>query len=193
MIYARKHGLDAFVHRTVRKQADILLAHDDFDGALELINQTITVDSTKEEIDSRYKIYLMGVLGEVYRKKGDLRSAWHCYDMVDKKSTENYLPGWQAHSYLAKGMVEMERGNFIDAEAFLDRAQKIYGSIGQKWGMINTTQARLLMRRLQNTPIGKTEIDNCKAEAADMHYQYNIRFADLLSGEEIPYLQLFFL
>ena len=32
-----------------------------------------------------------------------------------KKSTENHLPGWQAHSYLGKGMVEMTRENIEKA------------------------------------------------------------------------------
>ena len=182
MLCAKRHGLDAFVHRTIRKQADILLAQDDYNGAIDLIKETVSVDSKIEDINSRYKIYLMGVLGEVYRKMGDLELAWNCYDIVDKKSTENYLPGWQAHAYLAKGMVEMKRGNFTDAEELLDRALAIYKKIGQKWGLINTMEARLLMRKLQGVSLNKDEIDSCRAEAEKMHYQYNIKFADLLAA-----------
>jgi hypothetical protein len=193
MDYAQKHGFDAFIHRTIRKQADILLALDDADGALNLINQTVTVDSTKDDINSRYKIYLMGVLGEVYRKIGNLDFAWQCYDIVEKKSSENNLPGWKAHAYLAKGMVEMKRSNFSESETFLEAAFDIYKNINQQWGLINTEEAKILMNRLQGNPADKTEIEKCKKEAKRMHYQYNIKFADLLAGEEIPYLQLFFL
>ena len=193
MLYAKKHGLDAFVHRTIRKQADILLAHDDFDNAMSLINKAVSIKSTKEDIDTRYKIYLMGVLGEVYRKRGELDLAWNCYDMVDKKSTENYLPGWQAHAYLAKGMVEMKRGNYTVAEQLLDKALAIYNKNGQKWGMINTHEAKLLMYKLQGVPLSKDEIDICKSEAVKMHYQYNVKYAELLAKDGIPYLQLFFL
>lgn len=193
MAYAKKHNLNSFMHRSIRKQAEILLAENDFDEALELINHTVSIESTIEDIDSRYKIYLMGVLGEVYRKKGDYELAWYCYDIVDKKSTENYLPGWQAHSYLAKGMVEMNCHNYVKADNYFDKALSIYQKIKQKWGIINTEEARLLMIRHQGVPLKKVEIDNCREEAENMHYQYNVAFADQLAGEDEPYLQLFFL
>lgn len=193
MICAQKNGFDGFVHRTIRKQADILLARDDCDGAMNLIGETVSVDCKKEDIDSRYKIYLMGLLGEIYRKKGDFDSAWKCYDMVEKKSTENNLQGWRAHALLGKGMVEMKLGKFACAEKLLNQALAIYEKIGQEWGKINTREAKLLMRKLQGNPLNEEEIDGCKTEAERMHYQYNVKYAELLSNEEIPYLQLFFL
>lgn len=193
MAYAREHGFDSFVHRTIRKQADIYLAQDDFDHALRLINQTVTIDSVIEDIDSRYKIYLMGVLGEVYRKQGMLDPAWCCYDIVDKKSTENYLPGWQAHSYLAKGMLKMYAHCYTEAEEYLEQASAIYKKIRQEWGIINTMEARLLMMNMQGMEIEEDELNNCRLRAERMNYQYNAAFVDALQNEENPYLQLFFL
>ena len=193
MIYAQKNKMDAFVHRTMRKQADIMLANDDAEGALKLVSQTVKASCEADDIDSRYKIYLMGVLGEIYRKMGELETAWHCYDIVDRKSTENYLPGWQAHSYLAKGMVEMQRNNFSEAETFFSKAMTIYSKIQQEWGIINTKQAFMLLKKYRGIPISNEEITAVLEEAKRMNYRYNINFASKLISEEKPYLQLFFL
>ena len=193
MTYAQKNKMDAFVHRTMRKQADIMLANDDVNGALKLISRTVKATDEAEDIDSRYKIYLMGVLGEIYRKMGELETAWHCYDIIDRKSTENDLPGWQAHSYLAKGMVEMQRDSFSEAEAFFSKANAIYTRIQQEWGIINTNQAFILLKKYQGIPISNEEVNVVLEEATRMNYRYNINFSSKLLSEEKPYLQLFFL
>ena len=193
MTYAQKNKMDAFVHRTMRKQADIMLANDDVNGALKLISRTVKATDEAEDIGSRYKIYLMGVLGEIYRKMGELETAWHCYDIIDRKSTENDLPGWQAHSYLAKGMVEMQRDSFSEAEAFFSKANAIYTRIQQEWGIINTNQAFILLKKYQGIPISNEEVNVVLEEATRMNYRYNINFSSKLLSEEKPYLQLFFL
>lgn len=193
MTYAKRNNLDTFVHRTMRKQADVMLANDDFDGALELLSRTVKATSGIDEIDSRYKIYLMGVLGEVYRKLGELDTAWHCFDIVDKKSTENYLPGWQAHSYLAKGMVELNRSNYQQAKELFDKAYIIYLDIHQQWGIINTEQAQMLLKREQGLGIKRKDVENNLAVANRMNYRYNISYAEKILEGEKPYLQLFFL
>ncbi|SCW57911.1 hypothetical protein SAMN02910400_01395 [Lachnospiraceae bacterium C10] len=193
MVCAQKNNLDAFIQRTIRKQADIMLANGDTEGALKLISQTVKASFDIEDIDSRYKIYLMGVLGEIYRKMDELETAWHCYDIVDKKSTENYLPGWQAHSYLAKGMVELQRGNYSEAEILFAKAINTYTRIQQEWGIINTKQAAMLLKKYQDLPISIDEVNQVLEEATKMNYRYNINFSSKLINEEKPYLQLFFL
>ena len=193
MVYAQKNKMDAFIQRTMRKQADILLANDDIEGALKLISQTVNASYEADDIDSRYKIYLMGVLGEIYRKMGELETAWHCYDIVDRKSTENYLPGWQAHSYLAKGMVEMQRDNFSESETLLLKANSIYTRIRQEWGIINSKQALMLLNKYRGILLSNKELNDVLEEAERMNYRYNINFASKLISEEKPYLQLFFL
>lgn len=135
----------------------------------------------------------MGVLGEVYRKQGMLDPAWYCYDIVDKKSTENYLPGWQAHSYLAKGMLKMYAHCYTEAEEYLEQASAIYKKIRQEWGIINTMEAQLLMMNMQGMEIEEAELNKCRLRAERMNYQYNAAFVDALQNEENPYLQLFFL
>lgn len=193
MVYAERYNLDAFVHRTMRKQADIMIAADSIDGAIKLLNKTVNATLRIDEIDSRYKIYLMGALGEAYRKQGELDIAWHCFDIVDKKSTENHLLGWQAHSYLAKGMVELNRANYQNAEELLNKAFGIYSDIHQQWGLINTEQALMLLRKVQGLELKIEDIENNLCVADRMHYGYNKSYAKKIIEGETPYLQLFFL
>lgn len=193
MVHAKNNNLDSFVHRTMRKQADIMLANDNFEGALNLLKPVVKATSRIEEIDNRYKIYLMGVLGEVYRKMGELDTAWRCFDIVYKKATENHIPGWQAHSYLAKGMVEISRGNYSEAEEMLDTAYAIYLKIHQQWGIINTEQSRMLLKRTQGTGIKKDDVECNLSTAVRMNYRYNISYVEQIMDGETPYLQLFFL
>lgn len=193
MSFAKENGLEAFVHRTTRKQADILLLKDDYEGAMALVTKTIDKDSTINDMDSRYKIYLMAVLGEIYRKLGDLETAWECFEKVDKKCTENYMPGWQAHSYLAKGMLRCQEKDFAEAAGYFEKALAVYKKIDQKWGIINTKEAMLFLQKVRGGSILKSDLDDCLAFSEKMHYRYNTEYAKKLAAEKQPYLQLFFL
>lgn len=122
--FAEDHNLVSFLHRTIRKQVDILIYKNDFDTALRLLQDVVSTSLTIDEIDTRYKIYLMASLGELYRKQGNMESAWFCYHMVDKKCTENYMPGWQAHSYLAKGMIKMQTNEFRESLDYFENLCK---------------------------------------------------------------------
>ena len=191
--FALENKMEAFVHRTIRKQADILLYNDDFEKALKLVNRIIDKDTTIDDITSRYKIYLMAALGEIYRKRGELEIAWNCFEIVDKKCTENYMPGWQAHSYLAKGLVCCMEERYEDAVGYFDRALVIYKKIEQEWGIINTNEALLLLQKSRGESLLKADVEDCKTLSERMNYQYNVEFAEKLSEDGVPYLQLFFL
>lgn len=193
MAYAKKHKMDSFIHRTARKQADLMLARNNLDGALSLINNTITVDTPIEEVNTRYKIYLMGVLGEVYRKMGGLDSAYHCFDIMDKKASENHMPGWQAHALLAKGMVELLSGKNIEAYDHFTEALYIYKRIKQAWGIINTETALFLCNLKNGIELIESSVQECLREAERMNYRYNANYLKKLLVGETPYLQLFFL
>ena len=193
MVYAKKNSLEPFVHRTIRKQADILLEKDLVDEAIELIAPVVSLETPVKDIDSRYKIYLMGTLGECYRKKNDQDAAWHCYDAVDRKTTENHMPGWQAHSYLSKGMVRMQEGNLEEAKEYFEKAAVVYARIKQQWGIINTREAQFLLKKKSGSLIEKDEIERCLRLAEKMNYRYNVEFLKKFIQKEDPYLQLFFL
>lgn len=193
MTFAKENHLEAFVHRTLRKQADIFLYNNDYDAALNLVNQVINKDSTIDDMNSRYKIYLMAVLGEIYRKQSDFEAAWNCYEIVDRKCTENYMPGWQAHAYLAKGLVKCQEQQYDVASDYFKKALAVYSKINQSWGTITTNEAMLLLEKNKGVVVSEQDLDKWKHESERMYYRYNAEFANRLKTEVNPYLQLFFL
>jgi len=193
MAYAKENKLDAFVHRTARKLADICLSEDNLDGALGLVSPIVSVDDRLEVIDSRYKIYLTGVLGEIYRKQNALENARICYEKVLKKSTENRLPGWQAHAYLALGMVALQEKDFKNALDKFDKARNLYTKINQAWGKINVVTAQLLLDKADNSYSDVMKIIEWKNFAEQMNYKYNVEFFDAMLKDKEEYFQLFFL
>lgn len=192
MEYAEKNHFVTYVQRTIRKKADIMISNGNIDGAIQLLSQFVDSNTKINEIDTRYKIYLMGSLGEAYRKSGEYDLAWYCYDIVERKCIDNHLPGWQAHSYLAKGMIKFHRNNYNEASSFFDKALNIYNDIGQKWGIINTKLASCLMQQSANEAC-TYEINMLLKDAEAMNYSYNIKIAKKLLKSETPYFQLFFL
>lgn len=193
LAYAQEHQLGSFAYRTLRKQADIRLCKDDIQGAWNMINGIVSINMESTDIDSRYKIYLMGTLGEIYRKQGCISEAMHCFEVIYNKSKENNLPGWMAHANFGKGMVEFQQNHFEIAEQYFDEAYRIYNRINQIWGKINVSAAMLLLKKKQGVKLAKEEVQSYKAAAGEMNYRYNVRLADKLIEMEDPYLQLFFL
>lgn len=193
MRYAKEMNLDSFVFRTTRKLADIYLYHDNYQKALEIVSSIVSVDITLEEIDNRYKIYLMGVLGEIYRKIGDFEKAKVCYEKVEKKSIENYLPGWQAHSYLALGLVAYKEKKFTDAHGWFNKANMLYIKINQAWGKINLATAELLLNKAEISCLEIEKAVNIKLYAERMNYRYNFEYLNSLINDNEEYFELFFL
>lgn len=193
MAYAIKHDLNDFKHRTIRKQADVFLANDKFYASFSLVDGIVNVNMELNAIDTRYKIYLMGVLGEIYRKQNKLEEAYICYEKLRLKAAEQNIPGWEAHAYLALGLTMLMKEQFDVAKAYLEKASLIYSRINQKWGIINSQEALILMDKKNGINIQKQVVADCKAVAIKMNYQYNIRIAEQIENGEEPYLQLFFL
>ena len=189
--WAEQHKRETFMHRTIRKKAALMLFNNDYSTAMELVTNVISINTPIDKIDTRYKIYLFGILGEIYRKQGDLDNAYHCFDIMGKKSTENHLLGWKAHSYLGKGMIQINRGNYDEGKLLLEMALKIYEDSRHKWGIINTNQAIFYMNKIQG--INTLNLNTYKEEAEKMGYNYNLNFANDLENKKNPYLQLFFL
>jgi hypothetical protein len=190
---AKEHDFPSFAHRTIRKQADIRLAKDDFEGALALVGEVIPLCPGGDEIDSRYKIYLVGALGEIHRKRNEIDKAFRCYDIVGKEAGQNHIPGWKAHAFLGKGMCHMQCGRYDAAAGEFGKARALYSKINQMWGQINVASAEILMGKLQGLPIDKEQAERWGNEAARMNYQYNVDFLSNMESAENPYLQLFFL
>lgn len=190
MQYAKKQKFDSFILRTIRKQADILLAQNQTEEALELINSNL---SLAEKIDSRYKIYLYGVLGEIYRRKADISKAREYYLIVCDLSAQKNIPGWRAHSKLGLAMIELHEKNFDEAESFLDEAASVYKSIKHEWGKINLQTATMILMKARGKPVDLEMITECKKEAMRLRYQYNVEFLGRFEEGTEDYFQLFFL
>lgn len=193
MAYANKHELNDFKHRTIRKQADVFLANDKFNAAYSLVNGIVNMDMDLEEINTRYKIYLMGVLGEIYRKQNKLEEAFLCYEKLRLKAADQNIPGWEAHAYLALGLTMLMKSKFEESKNYIEKALAIYNRINQKWGIINSQEAFMLLNKKNGLGIKKHDIEDCKLLAEKMNYQYNIKIAEEIKNGEEPYLQLFFL
>ena len=103
------------------------------------------------------------------------------------------MPGWQAHSNLGKGMVMADKGMYEKAGQYFDRAYDIYSGIRQQWGIINVSEARLLLKNIQKKSVEREEAEKCRSLSANMGYRYNEQFVDRLVTGDSPYLQLFFL
>lgn len=191
--FAIENKFDMYIQRTIRKQAEILIANEEFEQANRLILPYLNVNSTLEEIDTRYKIYLMAVLGEYYRKQEMLEEAMKCYKAVESKTKENNLPGWYAHSLLAQSVVFLAQKKYSDSEVCLLKAKKKYDDLNQKWGMITSKAVYFTLQIANGNECMPAEIELCKKEAEIMNYRYNIEYADKLLKREDSYLQLFFL
>lgn len=190
MTYAKEYTLNDFIHRTTRKIVDLLIYSGRCEDAIAMIEEYIPDESN---IDSRYKMYLMGSKGEVYRKLGLYDDAYSCFEIVDKFSTEASLLGWKSHALIGKGVIQAERKNYDEAEDLFNSAYDIYSNLNHVWGLINTDTLRLLTQLKQGNGLDQERYDNTFARASDMEYQYNISVLNSLMTQEPEYLQLFFL
>ena len=132
--FARSHGLFDYESRAVRKYADLLCLDGQFDEALELVSRYVSCDG---DISSRYQLYLLGSLGEIWRK-GDFDRALQCFVLLEKLSEQRGIPGWHAHALLATANLLLGAGHPSDAAVRLEKAGRIYTRLDQKWGILHT-------------------------------------------------------
>ena len=190
MSYAKKMRLTFFIYRTIRKQVSILLNLGSPSDALSLLHEYI---QPTEEINNRYQIYLMCIMGEVYRKLGEYEKAIECFEIVEKKSIEKNIPGWQAHALLGLGMVEILRQKYTEADTLIHNAQTIYNRKNQAWGKINSQTAELLINKKKYGCVNQELLDRSYQEAVRLNYRYNITYLEMMKKNEEGYFQLFFL
>ena len=189
--YAQKTDKMNYMLRHVRKLADL----DTFKGrpntAICRIQKYLTIDS---EIDKRYEIYLLGSLGEAYRKLVNFDQASRCYEVVKNKCQEKNLPGWIYHSILAQAMLLFQNSQYNDAITILEDVVKSYRGIHHVWGEINA-KTLLLLCKAKNGENGiEDEVSDLKAYAEKMNYRYNVYILDtFIRRGDVDYFQLFFL
>lgn len=188
--FAAAHHYSGYIHRTVRKQAEYLLSQDKTDEAFDLITQYVTEN---DSIDSRYKIYMLGVLGEIYRERNDFSKALQCFAIVEKHSRENHIIGWQAHSYLGISMILLKQMRHFEAFEYIDKAKNIYTKAAQKWGLVTSAIIELLIRQNYYGTLDSSCASLLLQQANQLNYSYYVRFLTDLINDRKPELKLLFL
>lgn len=132
---AEKCDDSSFKLRIARKKIDLLSFDKDYDGALEYALSLMDINATEY---SRYQIYLLGTIGEVYRNKKEIDSAVNLFEKMQKMTDNRNIKGWSAHAHLGLAAAYCQKNEKDQANEHLDKAIKIYTEIEQKWGIINS-------------------------------------------------------
>lgn len=186
--YAVENNFNDYEARSVRKLIDIYCSKKEYAEALEFSRRYISPDA---KIESRYEIYLLGVIGEVYRHLGNYDIALSCYQRMYGITNDRGIRGWVAHSFLGQATVCLEIGSLDIAKDMLEKAKEIYDSISQIWGQINSGIVSLLLDKAN----GKFQV--CDAElitlSETVQYRYCTEFLHNIDKLTITDLHLYFL
>jgi len=190
--YAKDINQPNQILRFIRKVADLEVWRGNADKAITMIEQYIRIDSS---IDNRYEIYVLGALGEAYRKIGNKEVSRQCYETILEKCKEKNLIGWVGHSEMALSMLDYEKGDY---EAVIISCEKIYNQYcrySHAWGQINSRTLWLMAKyKLENSTLYADDTKALLDFAREMNYLYNVAILEeLIEKREVEYLQFFFL
>lgn len=181
-----------YILRVVRKLADIYCYNNDANKAIDLLNTYITINSA---IENRYQVYIMGTLGEVYRKLNKTAQSEICFNIVKEKSIQKNLVGWICHSELALALIKFEQNEYEGLLPIINSIEDRYKKLNHRWGVINTRTLKfMLISKTQSIEPIIEDIVQLKEEASSLSYKYNVAILDeLLLTNNIKYFHLFFL
>ncbi len=186
--FAIENNLTDFEVRSARKLIDIYCTQKDYLGALEFSKRYI---STNAKIESRYEIYLLGALGEVYRHLGNYKQSLCCYQRMQDITFDRGITGWVAHSFMGQAAVFLEMKDLERAKSMLIKSKEIYDSINQVWGQINVGIIQQLLERDEGN-IVKRDLGLIKLSEM-MQYKYCTEFLRNIDNYVINDLHLYFL
>lgn len=192
--FSTANGLDDYVSRIIRKMADLYNIKGQMDQALSLINRYVSLQTDVTSVTaSRYEVYLMGVLGETYRKMGKFQEARYCYEQVQLASEKKNLPGWRPHALLGKSLILLYDNDYKSAGRLLNEALNIYNEKNQCWGKINAET--IMMAAARYVPIEcNANLEELISEAKELQYEYNVSILERIKvGESVQDFYLFFL
>jgi len=190
--YAEKTNKINHILRSARKLADLRTLNGNPESAISFIKKYISIDS---EIDKRYEIYIIGSLGEAYRKVHNYDMAERCFRIVDEKSSEKNLPGWLSHGELGKIVLDYDKGNFKTVLEKIGEVKEKYERICHSWGIINASTLELLAKsQIEGQECINEEAKTLRDYAKQMNYRYNVAILDeLIQNGQVSYFQLLFL
>ena len=131
--FAKKYSLDDFYKRNARKMADYYCHFREYEKAKQIIEDNLPDD---RKITGRYEAYLVGSLANIYTCAGCDDDAMDCYNRLLEYTTAKGIVGWKAHSNLGIANINFKLGNLKEAVDFATRAESIYNTIHQEWGII---------------------------------------------------------
>lgn len=169
MSVSAKNHYYGLVCRGLRKYAELLCAQRKFLMAERICNAGLSF-AQKNNL-TRYEFYLQCVLGEIKRLTGHIEEALIIFNKLKPVSIALGITGWIAH-------VEMSIGNcLVDAKKFdaglvsYNNARKLYLSIHQIWGHINSEIAILRTELLKGEEIEDVSLINLKNKAQEYGYK----------------------
>ncbi|HPX93441.1 MAG TPA: tetratricopeptide repeat protein [Bacillota bacterium] len=191
--FAKETHNDALEVRTARKMADMLAVKDLPEQALELCEKYLRIDS---DVETRYHLYLLGSMGEIYRKLQRYQEAQYCFEKLACLASQRNLQGWLAHAFLGQAMLHLSKKSHDQGHLLVKQAEAIYHRIGHAWGTINAKTARMLFT-LDHEPPGAAELEMLQClrfDAQSMNYSYNVSIVDrLIAGKDVQDFYLLFL
>ncbi len=184
--FALSHSFYDYECRSVRKLIDVLCMQGRLEEALKLALKYVTPECN---IVSRYQVYLLGVLGEVYRQQRSFPQSSRCFERLEKVTIQRGLPGWQSHAYLGMAGLLVDRRNYEEASAYLENAKKIYQRLDLKWGIINSAiigyQIELALHD-RTLPDFQERINYTIAQAESLQYLYYRDFLETMKSGSTP-------
>ena len=173
--------------------ADMLAVKDLPEQALELCEKYLRIDS---DVETRYHLYLLGSMGEIYRKLQRYQEAQYCFEKLACLASQRNLQGWLAHAFLGQAMLHLSKKSHDQGHLLVKQAEAIYHRIGHAWGTINAKTARMLFT-LDHEPPGAAELEMLQClrfDAQSMNYSYNVSIVDrLIAGKDVQDFYLLFL
>ena len=184
-----------FQSRAARKRADLLTVNGELDSALTLISRYINLESIPK---TRYEIYLLGSLGEVYRCLKDYKNAKKAFDLLLTMANDRGIIGWVAHANLALANLycdsSCDNHAFENSLEYLNKAKALYEKIQQAWGIINSAivEFKIVSRFSSVNEDLISKMRDVKRKADDVQYKYEAQIIDkLLSGMTCDHQLLF--
>lgn len=194
MKFATDNGLADYIVRSVRKIADLYNMKNEMDNALSLLNHYVSIKTDVTSVRaSRYEVYLMGTLGETYRRLGKYKEAAYCYGQVQQASEKKNLPGWRPHALLGKALILLYENDYQSAGQLLNEALDKYNNKNQCWGRINAETIMLASEKYVSlrSNIGIEEVIE---ETRNLQYKYNLSVLERIKdGQSVQDFYLFFL
>jgi len=132
--YANETGLNNYLIRALRKYADILKVNGHLKWAIDCCE--IGIDIARKGGYDRYEAILVCTLADLHRMKEDYTLAEDLLSEAMKQIKKVGIKGWEAHVYLSKGELNLQRGMLEEAGHYFNLAIDIYQTIKQEWGLI---------------------------------------------------------